>query len=52
VGVDEAQRRHAIGADTYFVVSDDDVPAICPVLEDGDELATVVDVLARAHVAS
>jgi hypothetical protein len=49
VDVNEAQRRHAISADAYLLIPDDDVPAVCPVLEHGDELATVVDVLARAH---
>jgi len=45
VGVNEAQRRHAISADAYFAIPNDDVPAIRPVLDGGDELATVVDVL-------
>jgi hypothetical protein len=49
VDVDEAQRRHAISANANFLIPDDDVPAVCPALEHGGELAAVVDVLARAH---
>jgi hypothetical protein len=42
VGVNEAQRRHAISADAYLSISDDDVPAVRLVLDDGDGLAPVV----------
>ena len=59
VGVNEAQRRHAISANANFLIPEDYVPAVRLVFEDGDELAAVVQILeatrsrqsmlARAH---
>ena len=49
MGVNEAQRRHAISANANFLIPDAYVPAVRLVLEDGDELATVLDVLEAAH---
>ena len=43
--VDEAQRSHAISANANFLVPDDDVPAVRLMLDGGEELATVVDIL-------
>ena len=48
VDVDEAQRSHAISANANFVIPDDDVPAVRLELENGEEFATVVEVLEAA----
>jgi len=45
VGVNEAQRRHAISANANFLIPKDYVPAVRLVLEDGDELTAVVQIL-------